>query len=235
MNSQSAATIAGWRKPVWIGLLAAASVAFTLGFACATPLAAFAAVAALTMPRRDALLLVGSRLARQPRRRISALLHYPWTADCLAWGAGFGAIGLLSVFAAEFGAKHFTGANGILASIAAFLTAFAVYEGLLFVASHIVQSGIENYTAAIVGRVFAINAIAFIGLLAVNKLGASAGLAPAPGHRSLRLADAGDVERRPKCSRGCVNKAEGLAPLDCADRIHCIRAVCRPRGPPHVA
>ena len=114
------------------------------------------------MPRRDALLLVS--LVWLASQGVGfGLLHYPWTTDCLAWGAGFGAIGLLSVFAAEFGAKHFTGGNGILASIAAFLTAFAVYEGLLFVASHSVQSGIENYTAAIVGRVFAINAIAFIG------------------------------------------------------------------------
>ena len=181
MNSQSAATNVGWRKPVWIVLLAAAGVAFTLGFACATPLAAFAAVAALTMTRRDALLLIG--LVWLASQCVGfGLLHYPLTADCLAWGAGFGVIGLLSVFAAEFGARHFIGANGALASIAAFLAAFAVYEGLLFVASISVQSGIENYTAAIAGRVFAINAIAFIGLLAVNKLGASAGLAPARSH-----------------------------------------------------
>ena len=162
-------------------MLAASSVAFTLGFACATPLAAFAAVAALTMPAATP--CFSSASSGLPAKGVGfKLLHYPWTTDCLAWGAGSGAIGLLSVFAAEFGAKHFTGGNGILASIAAFLTAFAVYEGLLFVASHSVQSGIENYTAAIVGRVFAINAIAFIGLLAVNKLGASAGLAPAPSH-----------------------------------------------------
>ena len=174
--------IAGWRKPVWIGLLAAASVAFTLGFACATPLAAFAAVAALTMTRRDALLLVG--LVWLASQGVGfGLLHYPWTEDSLAWGAGFGVIGLLSVFAAEFGAKRFIGGNGIMSSIAAFLAAFAVNEGLLFVASLIFQSGIEDYSAAIVGRIFAINAIAFIGLLAVNKLGASAGLAPAPGRR----------------------------------------------------
>jgi len=187
MNSQSAATSIGWRKPVWIGLLAAFSVVFALGFACATPLAAFAAVAALTMTRRDALLLVG--LVWLASQCVGfGLLHYPWTADSLAWGAGFGVIGLLSVFAAEFSAKAFDGGNRVLASIAAFLAAFAVYEGLLFVASISFQSGIENYTAAVAGRIFAINAIAFIGLVAVSKLGASAGLAPA---RSGRLAASG--------------------------------------------
>jgi hypothetical protein len=59
MQTQSLALSTGWRRPLWIALLVAASVAFTLGFACATPLAAFAAIAALSMPRKDALLLIG--------------------------------------------------------------------------------------------------------------------------------------------------------------------------------
>ncbi|VFU17577.1 hypothetical protein [Methylocella tundrae] len=177
MNSPSSA-IAGWRKPAWIALLAAASVAFTLGFACATPLAAFAAIAALTMTRRDALLLVG--LVWGANQCVGfGVLHYPWTVDCLAWGLALGVIALLSVFAAEFGAKRLIGRNGILASIAAFLAAFAVYEGLLFLTSIIVQSGVENYGPLIIGRIFAINAVAFVGLLAVSKLGASAGLVSA--------------------------------------------------------
>ncbi len=179
MNSQSAAIAVRWRKPAWIGLLVAASVAFTFGFACATPLAAFAAVAALTMTRRDALLLVGLVWVANQCVGFS-VLHYSWTVECLAWGAGLGIIALLSVSAAEFGAKRLIGLNGIFASIVAFLAAFAVYEGLLFVASIMVQSGVENYAPPIVGRILAINAVAFMGLLAMSKLGASAGLVPAP-------------------------------------------------------
>ncbi|VTZ51679.1 conserved membrane hypothetical protein [Methylocella tundrae] len=178
MNSQSSA-IPGWRKPAWIALLAAASVAFTLGFACATALAAFAAIAALTMTRRDALLLVG--LVWLANQSVGfGMLHYPWTADCLAWGGALGVIALLSVLAAEFGAKCLIGRNRTLASIAAFLAAFAIYEGLLFLTSIIAQSGAEDYSATIVGRIFAINAVAFTGLLAVSRIGASAGLVPAP-------------------------------------------------------
>ena len=59
MQTQSLALSTGWRRPLWIALLVGASVAFTLGFACATSLAAFAAIAALSMPRKDALLLIG--------------------------------------------------------------------------------------------------------------------------------------------------------------------------------
>jgi hypothetical protein len=43
MHPQSYAMSIGWRRPIWIALLVAASIAFSLGFACATPFAAFAA------------------------------------------------------------------------------------------------------------------------------------------------------------------------------------------------
>ncbi|WP_036262176.1 hypothetical protein [Methylocapsa aurea] len=169
----------GWRRPLWIALLVAASVAFTLGFACAAPLAAFAGVAALTMPRQQALLLVG--LVWFANQAVGfGVLHYPWTADTLAWGAGLGAVALLATLTAEWGAKRSSGLHPILSSTLAFLLAFAIYEGLLFAASLISQSGVEDYAPAIVGRIFAINAAAFIGLLAVNRLGASIGLVIEP-------------------------------------------------------
>lgn len=169
----------GWRRATWIVLLVAASTAFSLGFACATPFAAFAAAAALTMNRRSAMLLVG--LVWLANQGIGfGVLHYPWTMDSLAWGIGLGIVALLSTLGAEFGAKHFIALNGIVASTVAFLSAFGVYEGLLFTTSMIFQSGVADYAPAIVARIFAINAIAFIGLLVVNRLGVSAGLVLEP-------------------------------------------------------
>lgn len=174
MHPQSYAMSIGWRGSTWMALLFAASIAFSLGFACATPFAAFAAVAALTLTRRDALLLIG--LVWLSNQGVGfGVLHYPWTADCLAWGVGLGIIALLSALGAEFCATRFIVLNGILASTMAFLSAFGVYEGLLFSASMIFQSGTEDYAPAIVGRIFAINAVAFIGLLVMYKLGVSAG------------------------------------------------------------
>lgn len=182
MHPESYAISIGWRRPAWIALLVVASIAFSLGFACATPFAAFAAAAALTMNRRGAMLLVG--LVWLANQGIGfGLLHYPWTADTLAWGAGLGIIALFSVLGAEFGAKQSIAFNRIGASTVAFLSAFGIYEGLLFIASMIFQSGVADYAPAIVGRIFAINAVAFIGLLVVNRLGISAGLAPEPGRR----------------------------------------------------
>ena len=61
MRQQNWSSASGnWRRLVWFGLLISASVAFSLGLACATPFAAFGAAAALTLLRRDALVLVTS-------------------------------------------------------------------------------------------------------------------------------------------------------------------------------
>src|SRR5271165_5988655 len=79
----------GWRRPTWLLLLVAASVAFTFTFACAAPFAAFAAASACTLPRRDAYSVAGAVwLANQGVG--FAFLHYPWTMNCLAWGAALG-------------------------------------------------------------------------------------------------------------------------------------------------
>jgi hypothetical protein len=106
MQTQSLALSTGWRRPLWIALLAAASVAFTLGFACAAPLAAFAAIAALSMPRKDALLLIG--LVWLANQAVGfSVLHYPWTADCFAWGIGLGIVALLATLGAAWTAERF--------------------------------------------------------------------------------------------------------------------------------
>jgi hypothetical protein len=93
------------RRPLWIALLVAASVGFSLGFACAVPLAAFAAIAALTLSRRDAFALVGAVwLANQIAG--FAVHHYPVTASTLAWGAGLVAVAVLSTIAAQLVKDH---------------------------------------------------------------------------------------------------------------------------------
>lgn len=182
MLPQSFALTSSWRRPVWIALLVAASATFSLGFACATPFAAFAAIAALTMPRRDALFLIG--LVWFANQAIGfGLLHYPCTADCLAWGLGLGIASTAATFGAGRAADRFSALPGPLVSAAAFLVAFAFYESMLFAASVIFQSGVEDYSAAIVGRIFTINAAAFLGLVVGNRLGVFAGLATPPASR----------------------------------------------------
>src|ERR1700729_4280882 len=96
----SAFAAPGWRHWLWLALLLAASVGFTLGFACAVPFAAFGAIAALTLTRRDALLLtVALWLVNQSIG--FTILHYPWDGLTLIWGAILGVVAVLSTAAAQ--------------------------------------------------------------------------------------------------------------------------------------
>jgi hypothetical protein len=168
-----------WRHSLWLGLLVGASMIFSLGLACAVPLAAFAAAAALSLSRRDALLLV--ILVWLANQLVGFIfLDYPWTATTFAWGAVLGIVTILATLAGQWMAKRFAGTVRSVRFAATFLVAFAVYEAALFVISAALLGGTEIYTAAIQGRIFAINAAAFVGLLALNHLAASIGLAKAP-------------------------------------------------------
>jgi hypothetical protein len=152
---------------------------FSLGLACAVPLAAFAAAAALSLSRRDALLLI--LLVWVANQLVGfTLLAYPWTASTFAWGAALGMVAVLATLAGQWTGRCFMNGTHIVRFAATFLTAFAVYEAALFAISATLLGGTEIYTASIQGRIFAINAAAFVGLLLLNHLAASVGLANRP-------------------------------------------------------
>src|SRR5215468_5357532 len=154
-----------WRYPLWLGLLVGTSMIFSLGLACAVPLAAFAAAAALSLSRRDALLLI--LLVWAANQLVGfTLLAYPWTANTFAWGAALGIVAVLATFAGQWTGSHFANGSHMVRFAATFLIAFAVYEVALFAVSATLLGGTEIYTLAIQGRIFGINTAAFVGLLA---------------------------------------------------------------------
>lgn len=164
-----------WHKPLWMVLLVFASIIFSLGFACAVPLAAFAGIAALTLSRRDALALVGAVwFANQLAGFV--ILHYPLEPSTFAWGAALGAVALVSTLAAQWVKGRVPWGGGAVA-VAAFLAAFAVYEGSLFAISLALGSGVSNFTSSIVRRILAINFTAFAALFLIHRLGVFKGLA----------------------------------------------------------
>jgi hypothetical protein len=168
-----------WRHPLWLALLVAASVVFSLGLACAVPLAAFAAAAALSLSRPDALLLIV--LVWLANQLVGfTLLNYPWDASTLAWGAVLCVVAVLATLAGQWIAGRLANAPRAFTAAATFPAAFAVYEAALFAVSAAWLGGTEIYTAAIQGRIFAINAAAFVGLLALHRLASSAGLVNTP-------------------------------------------------------
>src|SRR6266850_8342928 len=153
MLQQSRSPRANWRHLLWLAVLVGASVAFTLGLACAVPLAAFAAAAALTLSRHDALvLIVAVWLANQLVG--FAMLEYPWTASTFAWGAALGAVAILATLAGQWTVRHSMGRGRAVGYMATFLVAFVLYEAALFAVSATLLGGTEIYTAAIQGPIF---------------------------------------------------------------------------------
>jgi hypothetical protein len=156
----------GWRQWSWLALLLAASLGFTFGFACAVPFAAFGAVAAMTLPRRNALLLtVALWLVNQIIG--FSFTHYPWDAMTLTWGAILGGIAVLSTVAAQTTIRP---QSFVATAVTSFAAAFVVYEGGLYLISATVMGGTEDFAMPIVVRILEINAAAFVGLMAATLL-----------------------------------------------------------------
>lgn len=173
------------RRIFWLTLLIIASVAFTFAFACAVPFAAFAAATALTLPRRDALvLMLGVWLANQLTGFM--FMNYPLDANTLAWGAALGVTALVSMFAARITTARLKHVQPFLRGAVAFLVAFTAYEISCYTFA-LMLGGVEDFTLAIQSRIFALNAAAFVGLFALNRLGSSLQLMPVYNSRMLRV------------------------------------------------
>ena len=162
------AYLANARLRLYVGIaaLAIASILFTLGFACAVPLGAFSAIAAMSFARPQALMAIGAVwLANQLWG--FAVMHYPTDGETFAWGAALGVIALLSCGAAMLTIRRLPGAVG---AGAAFLTAFAVYEGSLIAIDIATNQSADDFSAATVLRIFLINGCAFGGLWALKTV-----------------------------------------------------------------
>jgi hypothetical protein len=159
---RSIGSVAGqsWFLPV---LLVGISAVSSWEFACITPFVAFAVAAGYALSARGALLTVTAIwLANQAIG--FAVLGYPWTVDTILWGFAIGAAALLAAVLAcatlRFGLRNNVAANG-----AAFVLAFAAYEGGLFLVTFAL-GGQDAFTPAIVGHVALLNlgwAVGFVG------------------------------------------------------------------------
>ncbi len=175
----SGGSVAPWRHRAWLAVLVVAISGFSFVFACATPFAAFGAIAALTLSRRDALrITLALWLADQ---LIGYGIHgYPPTADSFAWGAALGVAAVLTTLVARGIAVRLRAAGSLAQALAALLGAFAVFEILLFAVAVAGLGGTESFTLAIVSRILAINAVALVGLYVLHRIGAVVGLSAGP-------------------------------------------------------
>ena len=158
-----------WFRPVWLGLLIAAIAALTTGYTCITPFAAFAVIAAITLPRRDAVILaVALWLTNQAVG--FGVLNYPWTASTFAWGAAIGAAAVIATLTAHWAVRRLAALHIVARMAAGFAGAFVLYELALYVVAVSMLGGTEVFGPAVVGQVLFANAVTLVGLVALHQL-----------------------------------------------------------------
>jgi hypothetical protein len=151
---------------LWVALIAALSVGGSYVYACAAPFAAVGALAARKMDFGTGLTLV--LLVWAANQIVGfGILDYPHTMDSFAWGAAIGFAAVAAFFAARVIGN--LGWNNIVATLASFAVAFAVYEAVLYVATFAL-GGADALAFDIVMQVLVINAVAFAGILALYGL-----------------------------------------------------------------
>jgi hypothetical protein len=140
----------------------------SFAFACATPFAAFAVIAAATLPWRPALLVVVA--AWLINQAIGfGVHHYPVDASTIAGGFVLGAAALAAT-AVSIVILRALLPNRLLPALAlALICAYAAYE-LVLLAATPVLGGEGAFTTAIVARIGSLNVAWLIGLVAACEI-----------------------------------------------------------------
>lgn len=177
-NARPGENTPGPAKAIWIALVAALSVAGSLAFACAAPLAAISALAGAKMDRSSGFALVC--LAWLSNQIVGfTLLGYPQTGNAFAWGAAICAASVAAFFAVKSAVAFLP--SGPVRLIASFTAAFAAYELTLVLAGILLGPSVEAFSFQVIARVLTVNVISFIGLLTLHRLATAmvSDLAPA--------------------------------------------------------
>ncbi|MGL9617452.1 hypothetical protein QRQ56_05580 [Bradyrhizobium sp. U531] len=149
-------------------LLTASCALASFAFACATPFAAFAVVAAAMLPLRPALLVVtGAWLVNQTIG--FGALHYPVDASTVTWGFVIGAAALLATAAASLVLGRLPQGRTPLMLAIELVVAYGVYELALLAATPFL-GGEGAFTLAIVTRIALTSAAWLAGLVAVCEI-----------------------------------------------------------------
>jgi hypothetical protein len=149
-------------------LLAVSCALASFAFACATPFAAFAVIAAAMLPLRPALLVVtGAWLVNQSIG--FGALHYPIDASTIAWGFVIGAAGLAATATSVAVLRALPWNRLPLMLALTLVCAYAAYELVLFAATPFL-GGAGAFTLKIVARLGLLNIAWLIGLVGACEI-----------------------------------------------------------------
>ena len=144
-------------------LLTAACALASLAFACATPFAAFAVLAAAMLPLQPALIVVGA--AWLVNQTIGfGLRGYPTDIHTIMWGLAIGAAAIIATATSALVLRTLQRSREPAAFALALIAAYAADELVLFAVTPFL-GGAGAFTAAIVGRLGVLSALWLIGLI----------------------------------------------------------------------
>jgi hypothetical protein len=164
MNNAANTIEPGRATLLWSAILGLVAVLGSYALACVFPFAAIAAVAALTLPRREAAAVIAATFVANQIIGF-ALLSYTHEATTYAWG-GVIALGAVAALVAATGAVSRTAAWRIPAALA---SAIVAYQAVMFAGAWALD-GFASSTPAIVAQVALNDALWFAGLLAAHVL-----------------------------------------------------------------
>jgi hypothetical protein len=151
-----------------LALLTVSCAIASFAFACATPFAAFAVVAAAMLPLRPALLVVtGAWLVNQAIG--FGALHYPVDGNTILWGLVIGAAALVATLIAASVLRIRSQGQTSLALAVALICAYGGWEVTLFAATPFL-GGAGGFTAAIIVHLGLLSAAWLIGLVAACEI-----------------------------------------------------------------
>jgi hypothetical protein len=150
------------------GLLTAACALASFAFACATPFASFAVIAAAMLPLGPALLVAAAAWLVNQAIGFGAL-HYPVDLSTILWGVAIGAAVLIATAAAASVLRLAQRTTAVIALALALVAAYAAYELALFAATPFL-GGEGAFTVAIVRWIATLNILWLIGLVAACEV-----------------------------------------------------------------
>lgn len=148
-----------------LALLAAGCAAASFAFACATPFAAYAVIAAAMLALPSALLVVAAAWIVNQAIGFGAL-GYPHDPNTVFWGLAIGIAALAATAAAAALLRALSRTSHVAAFGAALFAAYCAYELVLFAVTPVL-GGSGAFTLAIVARLGVLNLSWLVGLVVV--------------------------------------------------------------------
>ncbi|HVY17174.1 MAG TPA: hypothetical protein VHB27_18265 [Rhodopila sp.] len=162
----------GAGRAIWMALIVVAGAGLSLFYACATPFAALATLAALKTDRRDTALVVG--LVWLANQVIGyGFLHYPHDLVSIVWGLAIGVAAGTALLAAIALAPRRPGPFGVSLP---FVGAFTAYEFVLYLASFALPTEDGAFALSVVKQIFVVNAVVLVALVLLHWLATAVGL-----------------------------------------------------------